>query len=311
MNYSDEARYLYLINSKKEYHELCFTELASIFITPPESKFHFSNETMDLERSIFIRGKVSILYRGDSIKEIENNMLEDDLHFDEYKITYIKHDDVPYEERLQAMRILGFAITGSFAIKDPIVKFALIKVNGKWLFGHYETNQDLWLNRNIKPYNYSHALEVKLAKSIINIAVGNNKDLSVVDPCCGIGTIIIEARAIDVSIDGYEMNRLIVNNCNDNLEYFGFNPDVLEMDMHDITKHYDVSILDLPYGQFSLITKEEQESLIKKTRDISSKSIIISMEDMSDIITKNGFDILNLIEIKKSNSFSRFIAICK
>jgi tRNA G10 N-methylase Trm11 len=208
------------------------------------------------------------------------------------------------------MRKLGYAIEGSFAIKNPRIEFALTKANGKWVFGFYEPNKNEWEIRKTKPFNYSHALEVKLAKSIVNLAVGNNSNLRLVDPCCGIGTVLIEARTLDLNIQGFEINPLIKRNCNTNLEYFGFVGDVKKQDMHTITEHYDIAVLDIPYGQFSFITYEEQVALIKKTKEISDRSVIITMEDMCDTLIQQGLNIIEKVKIEKSNAFSRYITIC-
>ena len=74
--------------------------------------------------------------------------------------------------------------------------------------------------------------------------------------------------------------------------------------------HFDVAILDLPYGQSSIISKEEQIALIRKTKEISDKSVIITMDDMSYMINDIGLRIIDKCKIKKSNTFSRFIFVC-
>ena len=303
-------KYLYLISYRREFKELCAMEMRYIFGNTSNSNYHLTNQSIDISRSPFIKGKVTILYSDSSINTIEKKMIEDDLSFNNYKIHFSKFDEVSYKTRLQSMRTLGFTINGDFAIKDPDVEFTLTKIDCVWIFGKLEPNPNKWLERRKKPYNYSHALDVKIANAVINIAIDNNFDLKVIDPCCGIGTIIIEGRTLGINIQGYEINPLVKQHCNFNLKHFGFEPNVKKIDMLTSTKHFEVAILDLPYGQSSLITREEQIALIKKSKEISGKLVIITMDDMSDIIQDIGLKIIDTCKIKKSNTFSRYVTVC-
>ena len=305
-----EPKYLYLISHRREFTELCAMEMRYIFGKTSSSNYHLTNQLVDISRSSFVKGLVTILYSDENIDTIEKKMTEDNLSFNNYKIHFFRFDEVPYQIRLQSMRALGFAINGDFAIKDPDIEFILTKIDGIWIFGKLQSNPNKWLERRKKPYNYSHALDVKLAKAVVNIAINNNFDLRVIDPCCGIGTILIEGRTIGIDITGYEINPLVKHRCNINLKYFGFEPNVGKIDMLKTTEHYDVAILDLPYGQSSIITREEQIALIRKTKEISDKSVIITMDDMSDIMQNIGLKVIDSCRIKKSNTFSRYVTVC-
>ena len=58
------------------------------------------------------------------------------------------------------------------------------------------------------------------------------------------------------------------------------------------------------------ITIEEQIALIKKLKEISDKSVIITMDDMTDIIQNTGLRIIDKCKIKKSNTFTRYVTVC-
>lgn len=306
----NNKKYLYIISYRREFKELCKLEMKYLFNACSSLVYNHTNEDIGVSRSTFIKGRINILYQDTDITNIEKALIKDEMCFDQYKIEYIKNDTVEYQDRLQAMRILGTAIEGDFAIKDPLVELAVTKIDGLWVFGYYLKNKHEWVERRNKPFNYSHAIEVKLAKTLINIGIGNSHTLSLVDPCCGVGTIIIEARAQDLNIEGFDIQRLVVNNCNANLEHFKMEPNVKRLDMQLIDKSYDVAFLDLPYGLFSKITLDGQVDLIRKAHSISKKLILISMEDMTDSIKKLNISIENKIQIKKSNAFSRYITVC-
>ncbi len=302
--------FLYLFSSKREMNELMAMEMRHIFKDSPETNYHITSENIDINRSTFFKGKVFILYFDEDIKTISDNMIQDDLHYDNYKIHYKKYDEVPYQTRLLSLRKLGSSINGSFSIKNPEVEFILTKIKGKWIFGILEKNRNEWLNRKQKPFNYSHALDARIAKAVLNIAIHNNYNTKLLDPCCGIGTVLIEGRLMGLDIKGYEINPLIKHHCNKNLQFFGLSPDVKKIDMLSTSNRYDAIILDLPYGHSSIITTKEQQHLIKKTMELSNKVVIIAMDNMSLLIENMGLTIIDQCKIKKSNVFSRYVFLC-
>ncbi len=310
-NYDNIIIYQYFLNYSDNLKDLCDLEMKSIFGFIPRNKFFTTSIYIDPSRSIFIKGCLAILYLENSLEDLERAIRNDQLFYEDYKIRFIKlDDDVKYEDRLKALRAIGFAIEGNFALHNPSIKLALTKINKKWIFGHYIKNDSTWIDRKQKPFNYSYALDNKIAKTLINIAIGNNFNLNVVDPCCGIGTVIIEGRYMGVDIKGFDVNQNVVNKCNKNLKFFGFNDNVKNKNILDITNLYDVAIVDLPYGKFSKTSLKEQTLIIKKTKQIARKAIIVSMDDMSELINACGFTIIEKCFVQKRDKFSRYITNC-
>lgn len=310
-NKKSNSTYLYFINPRRDQEELCRMEMKSIFGIDIPNKLHFSNTYVNPKRSVYIKGYIDILYQFKDIEKMKQKAIDDNLSFEKYKIRYHKSNEhVDYDTWIHALKVIGSNIIGEFAIQDPLVDLVLTRIDGVWIFGEYTKGNEEWVNRINKPINYSHALEVRLAKSIMNIAINNDFNLKVVDPCCGIGTVVIEALEMGINIEGYDLNRNVVKHANDNLSHFEFERIIKRQDIHNISKHYDVAILDIPYGQFSSTSLEEQISLIKETRRIADKAVIVSMEDISNLITECGFTVEEKCELAKSNAFSRFIFVC-
>ncbi len=304
-------KYQYFLNYPDNLKNLCDLEMKSIFGIIPTNKYFTTTKYIDPSRSVFIKGCLPILCLENSIEDLERAVKEEQLFYEDYKISFIKaDDDLEYKDRLKALRTIGFSIEGSFALHNPNIKLAITKVNNKWIFGHYIKNDCTWIKRKQKPFNYSYALDNVLAKTLVNLAIGNNFNLNLVDPCCGIGTVVIEGRYMGVNIKGFDMNLSVVNKCNKNLEFFGFEDDVENKNIHDITNSYDVAIVDLPYGKFSKTSLKEQTLIIKKTKQIARKAIFVSMDDMSELIISWGFTIIEKCFVQKRDKFSRYITIC-
>lgn len=310
-NISD--KYFYFINCSEMEKELCEMEMKSIFNKVTKQKYLFSHKNFNPSRSPFIKLKINIIYIKDNLNDIIDNIKEDKLCYDDFKVNYIKSEDgdISYKERLNAVKEIGFVITGFPDIHNPKVELAIIKVNEKWIFGELIKNDFKWQSHNDKPHSYSNAIPVRMARALVNIAIGDNKNLKLVDPCCGVGTVVIEALDLGVNVKGYEINTPIACNARNNIEFLGYNRDIITSgDMHNINEVFDVAIVDIPYGLYSPITLKEQINIINTARRITRKLVIITFEDMDNLIISAGFKILDKCYMPKG-SMKREITICE
>jgi tRNA (guanine10-N2)-dimethyltransferase len=305
-------KYFYTINYPTYEESLCRMEMKSLFGMVPLKKHFFSYHYVNPSRSPFIKQCLSILFSGDTVNSLVEQIKSNNIAFEKFKIRYVKFEEkeVEYEERLEAERVVGYVIKGYAQIHDPEITLGITKINGKWLFGMYEKNKFTWKIHFDKPYNYSNALSVRVAQAILNIAIGNNLGLKVVDPCCGIGTVVIEGLSLGVDIVGFEINPLIAEKAQKNLYYFQYDDVIANKDMHTIEDKYDVAIIDLPYGLFNPTTLEEQTDIMRTARRIAEKMVIVTMENMDEQIKASGFSIVDKCHVSKGK-FTRYITICE
>lgn len=308
-----QNKYFYFINCSDMEKELCNMEMKSIFKQIPNRKFLFSNKDFNPSRSPFIKFKVNIIYIEESLEIIINKIKNEKISYDDFKVNYMKSEDgdVSYENRLKAVREIGFVINGFPDIHNPKVELAIIKIKDKWIFGELIKNDFKWQKHNDKPHSYSNAIPLRMARALVNIATCDDKRLSIIDPCCGVGTVVIEALDLGFNIKGYEISKPIACNARNNIEFFGYNREIITSgDMHNIRERYDVAIVDIPYGLYSPITSQEQKDIINTSRRIARKLVIITFEDMDNIITSAGFKVFDKCYMIKGN-MKREISICE
>lgn len=306
-------KYFYFINCSDMEKELCEMEMKSIFNKVPKEKYLFSQKNFNPSRSPFIKLKINIIYIKDTLKEIVDNIKEDKLCYDDFKVNYIKSEDgdISYKERLNAVKEIGFVVTGFPDIHNPKVELAITKVKDKWIFGELIKNDFKWQRHNDKPHSYSNAIPLRMARALVNIAIGDNENLKLIDPCCGVGTVVIEALDLGIDVKGYEISKAIACNARNNIEFLGYNRDIITSgDMHTINEAFDVAIVDIPYGLYSPITLKEQVDIINTSRRIARKLVIITFEDMDNLIIAAGFKILDKCYMTKG-SMKRQITICE
>ncbi|MGL5353150.1 MAG: TRM11 family SAM-dependent methyltransferase, partial [Clostridium sp.] len=272
----------------------------------------FTKKYVDPSRSPFIKESIKVIYSDVKLEAIVEKIVENKLAYEDFKVIYIKIEggDIGYNDRLRSLREIGLVVTGQSEMYNPKVTLGVTNFNGRWIFGLYEKNDFEWYKHDKKPYSYSNSLTLRMARTLVNIAAGNNMECSIIDPCCGIGTVVIEALSMGFNIKGYEINKSIASNAKKNLEFLNLNQVITTGDMHTIEEKFDVGIVDIPYGIFTHTTLKEQTDIIVTSRRIAKKVIIVTFEEMEDLIISCGFNIVKKCTLKKGN-FIRYINLCE
>ena len=305
-------KYLYIYNYAPHEEELCQMEFKQIFQVPMTSKYFLTDQDFDYQRSVFIRGKIDIISMSEDFDNIVKDITNKQLYYHHFKVIYIKNEEthVDYQETLHRCKEAAFPIAGSVNMQKPQTTFAITKLHEQWIFGIYHDDM-IWKQRYDKPHSYSHSLNIKDARTLVNIAIGNHKEYSIVDPCCGVGTVVLEALSMGLNIKGYDINRDVSYQARLNLEHFGYDPLLIEKkDMHTIHQYYDVAIMDIPYGVYSPFTYEQQVSLIHATTQFTKRLLLVSHESMNQALKNEGYQIIDQCTIKKSH-FIRYMTLCQ
>lgn len=304
-------KYFYSINYPVYEKDLCNMEMKCLFGEEITNKYFLSDIDINPSRSPFIKERIDIKYCKNNLEDIVKNIIDDNLSYEQFKVCYIKLEDgdVDYKERLQSIREIGLVVNGQSEMHNPEVLLGVTKVKEKWVFGVYERNDYEWHIHDRKPNSYSNSLGLRLSRALVNIAVGNNIECMLVDPCCGVGTVIIDAMSMGINARGFEINKPIARNAKENLAFFGYENVITTADMREIEEKFDVAIIDLPYGVFTPTTLKKQTDIIKSARRISDKLVLVTFEDMDDIIEEAGFKIIDKCFVCKGK-FIRHINIC-
>lgn len=310
--------YLYVYTKGLEEGSLCRLEQRVLF--GQESDNLIKSTTMiEPSRSPFIKGRLTVLYSGDSVEEISKRVNQIELDNKTFKVLYIKVNDLPsdrkieFEEQRAIEKNVGWNIIGKAEMRNPDVLFGIIPFEGRWYFGSYAESKSVWLHHAKKPQEYSTALSTRLARAVVNIAVPDPADVSVIDPCCGIGTVLVEALSMGITITGADRNPLAVKGARENIAHFNYHGEVAVQDIAEQEGHYDVAIIDMPYNLYSRATAEEQYTIIKHARRIADRVVILTIEDMDEMILKAGFTIMDRCVANKGLKalFSRQVVVCE
>ncbi|GGN99335.1 TRM11 family SAM-dependent methyltransferase [Saccharibacillus kuerlensis] len=299
--------YLYDFACHEEERPLCEMELRTLFDSAPCEKFIVSNRRMDPSRSPFVHGRLAVEAAEDSLKGMAEAASRLELDGQTFKLRYIAADGTAdYTERRRVERIIGAHFRGRADMKTPQRLYGIAYVKGIWLLGAYKESEAVWLYHNEKPRQYSTALGTRMARAVVNIAVPQPEGVTAVDPCCGIGTVLIEAKSMGIQMDGFDLNPLAAIGARENLTHFGLPGTVGVADMRTLQGKYDALVLDLPYNLCSVLTTDERFEMLLGARRLADRCLIVATEDIETELEAADFFVSDRCVVRKGR-FARYI----
>ena len=308
-------KFLYVFNYPPEDKDLCALEFRAMFKQEYTSKYYLSNKDYDVNKSVFMKAKVDIWSVDENFDRLIEKIKQFHYEFEEFKVIYLKNEisHVDYQETLQKCKDISWAIEGTVNMSKPKHIIAITKLNQLWLCGYYHHGIPSWKKHDDKPNTFSNSLDIRLARTLVNIAYQGDKSLKIVDPCCGMATVVLEGLALGLNIEGFDISREISWQARKNLKYYGYNEYLInKVSIHNLDKHYDVAIIDLPYNLYTPISYQEQCQIIESSRRICNRLVIVTFEEMSGEIIKAGYNIDDSCFRRKGekNKFGRYIYVC-
>lgn len=308
--------FIYTYACSEDELSLCQMELRCLFGREVPPSIFASDIEVDVSRSPFIKERIDVMYGGDQLPEIYTQVEQVDLNGLTFKAIFVKTNDlspenkIEYDERRVIEREIGMHIEGEADVNRPQLVYGIVTLGGRWYFGSYHKNKATWFHHMKKPRSYSIALSTRVARAAVNMAVPDPKGVRAIDPCCGIGTVMVEALSMGIDIVGRDINPFIAAGARTNIAHFGYTAEVTLGDIANIVDQYDAAIVDMPYNLYSRITPEEQLSILVNARRIANRVVIVAIEAMDEMISEAGFTIQDRCVAKKG-LFSRHLMLCE
>jgi len=310
------GEYIYTYAYTGDEESLCYLEMRSFFGKDTQSKILKSSICIDPSRSPFIKERIEVIFDGDELSDIIRQVEVIKMDTATFKVIFVKINDligsekIEYQQKRDIEREIGMIIEGEADVHHPDVTYGLVPLDGRWYFGKYEKNEAVWLHHLKKPREYSTALSTRVARAVANIAVPKSEGVKAIDPCCGIGTVLVEALSMGIDIVGRDINPIVVLGSRENIAHFGLSGDVDLGPIAEVDKNYDVAIIDMPYNLYTHATPEDQLSILKHARPFTKKLVVVTIENIDHMIEEAGFSITDRC-IARKGIFSREILVCQ
>lgn len=315
-NLDKKSTFIYTYVHHVDEFDLCRMEMRAFFGIDTQFNYLWSEKEVNPDRSPFIQDRIEVLYEGETVEDIKDAVKDLTLGQATYKVVCLNRMDlgetkkIHHTKRRAIEREIGLCIKGEPELDYPEVIFGLLSLENRWYFGHYVRSESIWRKHVHKPNSYSTALNTRLARAISNIAIPQIETLRAIDPCCGIGTVLIEALSMGIDIVGRDISPLVCIGARENIAYFELDGIVTKGPISEVQEHYDVAIIDLPYNLYSHISKEQEYEIIHHARRIADRVLFVSIDPIEHFLNKVGFTIIDRCEAKKQQ-FVRHILLCE
>ncbi|MBO7745588.1 RNA methyltransferase [Paenibacillus sp. MWE-103] len=307
--------FLYPVASHEDERDLFLLEMRALFGAEPVDGCVISDKNVDPSRSPFIRGRLAVTASGGRPEDIAAYAADAvRLEGRTFKVTFVCGEP-DYDAQRAAERTIGWRIAGKAEMRRPERLFGVAFARGRYWFGEYAKSEAAWLKHNDKPQPYSTALGTRVARAVVNLAVPDIRaGLRAVDPCCGIGTVLIEALSMGIDIVGYDVNPLALKGARLNLAHFGM-PDVVKLaDMTTLAPGpegpCDAAVLDLPYNLCSVLPEDERLAMLRAARRLARRVVVVTTETIDAALAQAGLRVLDRAAVRKGK-FERHVLVCE
>ena len=310
------SEFIYTYVRHKDEQDLCKLEMRSFFGFDVSTNVLKSTVEINPSRSPFMKERLDIIYEDTNLNGLSGQVGQLELGETTFRVVCLNTTDldatkkISHSERRKIEREIGLRVQGEPDLDKPELVFGVVLLDDKWYFGKYVESEAVWFHHQQKPHMYSTALSTRVARAVANIAVPHPEGVRAIDPCCGIGTVLVEALSMGIDIVGRDINPLVVLGSRKNIAHFGLEGSVTIGPIADVIDTYDVAIIDMPYNLFTHITAEGQLAIIKEARRFAKKVIIVTIDTIDHMVIEAGFTIMDRCVAKKG-TFSRQVLVCE
>ncbi|MGC9395127.1 MAG: TRM11 family SAM-dependent methyltransferase [Anaerolineae bacterium] len=156
-----------------------------------------------------------------------------------------------------------------------------------------------------KPCHVSSSLEARVARALVNLVVPPAGTL--IDPCCGTGSILLEAAALGLPAYGADRNPKMVHMAQLNLLHFGYPPQVVSADARTWTQTAGALVTDLPYGRQLEPVEEDLPDILAQGARLAPLAVYVAGEDIVAQLTAAGYGDVEVLRLVKPNGFTRYV----
>ena len=307
--------YIYSFRYDDTESMLCKLESTYLFKKQEQSKLLLSNIKIKPSVSAFIKSRIDVITSSTDFATLIKQIKKENIRTDGFKVEYLQleGDSTRNEVRLSKLKEVGNSIDTFPDYHNPSIVYTICTYQGIWYFGILNKNDFEWQKHKQKPYSYSNSIKQNIAKALVNIAVDSKQKISLLDACCGAGTIMLEACFVGLEIEGCDISWKTCKNARANLAHFNYTAEVHCSDVKELSKNYDAAIIDLPYNLYSPASNQDIQHIITSISKISKRLVIVSATEIENAIHRAGLKVMDHCFVKKRGkaSFKREIWVCE
>ena len=265
---------------------------------------------VDVGRAAYATTCAELLAHGPSPQSISEQLAVTRPTFERFRVTLLTLPPRPGISSQRAIVEAAKHVYGSVDVRTPLSELLLVGTAHEWHFGRIVSRATKsYIAHEHKPHQFSSALPARVSRAMANLAAQPGDAL--IDPCCGVGSILLEAWAAGMSAVGGDLNPKLAGMTRANLLHFGRPPWVCVADASTPWAKADAVVTDLPYGRQSPRTAQLYERLLANFPSLAPRLALVTAADVEDALVEAGYDVLRMVEVPKHDGFTRRICLAQ
>lgn len=260
-------------------------------------------------RAAYVRTGLRLLARGTTLDELVTAVEEAAFPADAFHIDV--HSSVQSLDGTHREATIELADALPFYpdLDDPRHRFVVCAMDDYLWFGEVVTEytQD-YRRHDAKPRRTSSSLSSRLSRALVNLVTPAQ---TILDPCCGTGSILLEAQSMGIETYGTDWNQTMVEMTRENLTQFGYDASVECTDARTITRTADAIVTDLPYGR-SLETDESVvRAILRRGVELAPVAVYVAGETMTAWLEDAGYHDVAVYPVFKRAGSARYVHVAR
>lgn len=274
---------------------------------PEPDGFVLGGRVSEVQRSAYLRFGASLLAYGRTLDDLVDRIRGLNLDAEAFRIE-VHH--LAGAGDSSARGVVVAVANGLHGVRPnlstPKHRFVvLVRSDGFW-FGELLTEAErAWKRHAARPWVLSCSLPSRLSRALVNLAAGPADIL--LNPCCGAGSILLDAASIGATGYGIDWNARMVEMSRTNLEYFGYAADVRLADACRWSHQGEVVVADLPYDRNCRTTERNVRGIIAQALTLAPRALFVAAADLSPWLLRAGYRRLGVYCIREKADFARFV----
>ncbi len=288
----------HLLMGPNEELELATAELSALAGHVCGSRVATGPVAPDVTRSAYVRLTANQLASASNYTQLSAAIAELDLRCEDYRIEVFRPGPKVSVNATWLQKSIADLISGRPNLDNPRVQFALIVTQEMWRFGVIVSRSSQhWRSQANRPYYYSHGLGSQMARALVNLVAAPGDTL--LDPCCGSGTVVAEALRDGIYAWGVEINPSLARQAAANLRSLKLPANVMVGDARRIRGSFDAAVIDFPYGHSSPVESSLYAEILTNLRTQVGRMTLVCGCDQSHLLHQLGLTIRQQASVTK------------
>jgi len=269
----------------------------------------FVGPRASIAHSAYVKSACRVLAQGEDFEECRSQLGAQRLAFDSFRVTVAK---VPASVKLHSTNgaaAIGQCVKGRAELRTPRTQLLVVATPARvWVGEVVEQGEQRYRRFARKPCGSVRGLPAGVARAALNL-VARRGD-TVLDPCCGAGTALVEALDLELRPTGLDLNPKLVEVANQNLAHFGMPSAARSGDARTCSGRFDAVIADLPYGHLGdHADADTHDEIAQHVVTLASRAVIISNRPIDSLTPRVGNASLTVLRTPVSRALTRFFHV--